>query len=523
MFSIKKKLVFLLVVCVFLTSIIVGGIGLFKVTSVIDQNSHNALLFVGAAERQRLNVIISNLEQSVNYLEDITVGHITDFESLAEDEKYRNKVTKELEYLSYSLVSNTNYALSCYMRYNPKMFSPTEGFFWFKSPNTQMFMPEHCIDISKYPSNDMEHVGWYYVPVNRRLPTWLVPYYNANVGIYMVSYIIPVYIKNQLVGIVGMDVDFSYIMREINEINPYKTGSAYLLDQKGSVIYHKDYKFGTILDNEEDALRETFILSNGWHLVVTIPTNEINNEKRQILPFMIVATLIVGLLLIIVAIYSVGHVINPLLELNGAIKEIAAGNTDINISCKSNDEIGMLAENFRKAIRMLPTYMYTDALTGIKNVAAYKKFVSEYETKIASKIMKNFGVLVFDVNNLKTTNDKYGHEAGNKLIITASSFICHSFKSSPVFRIGGDEFVAVLQNSDYINRDALIKAFDLTMSNEKIEVPDTEQVQGLELTLSIARGLAVYDSSVDKTYADVFKRADEAMYYNKNKMKEVKK
>ncbi len=517
MFSIKKKLVYLIVVCVFLTAVILGGIGLFKVTSVINHNSKSALVLVGSAEKQRLNVIISNLEQSVNYLEDITVGHITDFNSIVQDESYRKKITDELEYLSYSLVSNTNFALSCYFRYNPDFFSSTEGFFWLKSSASQTFMPEPCTDIQGYDSDDIEHVGWYYIPVKRHAPTWLVPYYNKNVGIYMVSYIVPVYVKNNLVGIVGMDIDFSYIMREINEINPYKTGYAYLLDQRETVIYHKDYNFGSKVEKADDALEETFILSNGWHLVVAVPKKEIDNEKRQIIPFMIIATLIVGLIFIIIAVYQVGRVINPLLELNGAIKEIAAGNMDINISFKSNDEIGMLAENFRKAIRMLPTYMYKDALTGIKNPAAYKRSVSEYETKIDSKVMTEFGIVVFDVNNLKTTNDRYGHEAGNKLIVTASSYICHIFKSSPVFRIGGDEFVAVLQNTDYNNRDALLKTFDMSMSNEKIEVP------GAKLTLSIARGLALYDASLDKTYADVFKRADDAMYENKKKMKGVLK
>ena len=122
MFSIKKKLVYLLVVCVFLTAFILGGIGLFKVTSVINQKSHSALTLVVSAEKLRLNVIISNLEQSVNYLEDITIGHITDVNALVQDEAYRNSITKELEYLAYSLVSNTYFAMSCYLRYNPELF-----------------------------------------------------------------------------------------------------------------------------------------------------------------------------------------------------------------------------------------------------------------------------------------------------------------------------------------------------------------------------------------------------------------
>ena len=51
-----------------------------------------------------------------------------------------------------------------------------------------------------------------------------------------------------------------------------------------------------------------------------------------------------------------------------------------------------------------------------------------------------------NVDKCVYTNDKYGHEAGNKLIITAARIISTVFKRSPVFRVGGDEFVVVLQN-----------------------------------------------------------------------------
>ena len=150
MVSIKKKLLYLIVVCVFLTAIILGGIGLFKVTSVINQNSQSSLNLVGSAEKQRLNVIFSNLKQSVDSLDAITRSRITDLREVIQDESYRNELTKEFEYLGYALASNTNGAVSCYMRYNPELFNSTEGFFLMKSNSLQDFMPQECTDISKF-------------------------------------------------------------------------------------------------------------------------------------------------------------------------------------------------------------------------------------------------------------------------------------------------------------------------------------------------------------------------------------
>ena len=514
MFSIKTKLVFLIAICVFLTAVILGGIGLYKVTSVINQNSQHSLSLVGSAEKQRLNVILSNLEQSVKTLEAVVKSDITDVGRFIDDKDYRAQVTRELEYHAYDFASNTDVSVSCYMRYNPEVFGSKEGFYWLKSTSSQDFMPEECIDILMYDSNDSSHVGWYYIPVRQNSPTWLTPYWNDNIKIYVISYVIPVYIKNTLMGVVGMDIDFSHIMREINDINPYTNGYAYLLNRDGSVMYYKNSEQESVTEKSNVVEEKNFILYNGWNLVVAVPKKDIDDEKMQIIPFMIIATLIVGLIFIVIAVYSVSNFINPILELNEVAKKIAAGNMDVDIRTNpKNDEIGIFARNFREAVLTLPSYIYKDALTGIKNVAAYKKAVSDNDAKIASGEMCDFGVIVFDVNNLKTTNDRYGHEAGNSLIITASKFICNIFKSSPVYRIGGDEFVTLLYRKDYENREALIRQFDQEMSEQKISVP------GNTLTLSIARGLAVYDSSSKDTYASMFKRADDAMYENKQKVK----
>jgi len=63
-------------------------------------------------------------------------------------------------------------------------------------------------DFSSYDKDDLEHVGWYYIPVNNGKPTWMEPYLNSNINVYMISYVVPIVIDNVKVGIVGMDIDF---------------------------------------------------------------------------------------------------------------------------------------------------------------------------------------------------------------------------------------------------------------------------------------------------------------------------
>ena len=162
------------------------------------------------------------------------------------------------------------------------------------------------------------------------------------------------------------------------------------------------------------------------------------------------------------------------------------------------------------AIRLAKQKAYKDGLTGVKNKLAYLEALAELETALENGELTEYGVVVFDVNGLKTINDTLGHEAGDEAIKSGCRIICHQFDHSPVFRIGGDEFVAILKGSDFANRETLLEAFRKTI-NENQKNGD----------VVVASGLAIYDASTDSSYNDVFKRADEAMYEHKRALKAV--
>ena len=93
----------------------------------------------------------------------------------------------------------------------------------------------------------------------------------------------------------------------------------------------------------------------------------------------------------------------------------------------------------------------------------------------------------------------------------ACKLICRTFRRSPVYRVGGDEFVVILENGDLENYAELLEEFARGMA----ESPGARPGE----TISIARGIAIYDSQTDLVFANVFKRADDAMYQNKAAMK----
>ena len=149
-----------------------------------------------------------------------------------------------------------------------------------------------------------------------------------------------------------------------------------------------------------------------------------------------------------------------------------------------------------------------DALTNVANKLAYDRMVDSISAKWGESGLK-FAVVIFDVNGLKTTNDTYGHEQGDKLLIRCCNLIQSSFAHTQIYRIGGDEFAAIVTGEDYANRERIIREF-----HEKVDKSHAQATSLLEDT-SIAIGVAIYNPKRDRDYLSVFSRADAEMYDNK--------
>ena len=149
-----------------------------------------------------------------------------------------------------------------------------------------------------------------------------------------------------------------------------------------------------------------------------------------------------------------------------------------------------------------------DDLTGIKNKNAYGEFERRLNDQIESGEIGTFAIAICDVNGLKTVNDTMGHKAGDEYIKAASKLVCDTFKHSPVFRVGGDEFVAILKGDDFESRDDLAKTF-MNIAKHNAE----------EEKVVVACGISVFDKKHDKNVSEVFERADALMYKNKIALK----
>ena len=170
------------------------------------------------------------------------------------------------------------------------------------------------------------------------------------------------------------------------------------------------------------------------------------------------------------------------------------------IGISNVDEQMRREEERARALRMANQ----DALTGVKSKHAYTAEERKIDQAIAEGTQEPFAVVVCDVNGLKQVNDTKGHVVGDQYLKDACMLVCNIFKHSPVFRVGGDEFVALLRGADYEARDELMARLT-RICTDNYAAGD----------VSVAAGIAIWDPEADDVLASVFGRADEAMYVEK--------
>lgn len=184
---------------------------------------------------------------------------------------------------------------------------------------------------------------------------------------------------------------------------------------------------------------------------------------------------------------------------------------------KSQDDFDELGNKLKSVREELQQYIldaqsmaYLDSLTGLGNRNAYIEVLKRLDGQIADGIA-DFSVAVFDINGLKEANDKFGHEFGDLMIKTIAEIIKACVNTDLLYRIGGDEFVAILENDD---EKAFEKVFEAI--NQKLAERGNVLSYGEDsMPLAVSKGAASFIKGDDTEVKSVFRRADDAMYADK--------
>lgn len=376
--SIKARILAAVIVCTLLTSLICGGVSIINSRKTVYQDSQKEMQYACANQAELLNAQMSRVEQSVNTAYNVVLQQLTDVQAFKTDKSYVDNFTMIMEQMLYEIGGNTEGALTAYIRYNPEFTEPDSGVFWSRSSDAEKFEALVPTDFSMYSPDDLEHVGWYYIPVKNGKPTWMDPYLNSNINVYMVSYVIPIVMDGESIGIIGMDIDFDKFTATVKSATVFETGSAFLVNPNGNIAYHKAIEAGTPVSQADasgviagtlaDAASEgqpinyTYqgelkdmcyqTLTNGMKYVLTAPESEMKSAASRITTLIVIGMLIAAAISVVIGVIMGMVITRPITQINEIVSNTAqfnfAKNANSDKLCKRQDESGSMANSLRE-------------------------------------------------------------------------------------------------------------------------------------------------------------------------------
>lgn len=166
-------------------------------------------------------------------------------------------------------------------------------------------------------------------------------------------------------------------------------------------------------------------------------------------------------------------------------------------------------EEEKEAAKAFRELARTDALTGAQSKNAYAEREEALDKRLKAGEEIDLAVVVGDINGLKYVNDTQGHAAGDQLIKDACALICEYFDKESVYRVGGDEFVIILEGDDC-----------KTLTEKIDELDRIVEANIAKDAVVISFGYAHLEQG-DGRLRDVFDRADQMMYERKEALKEM--
>lgn len=544
--SIQTKYLVLILSCILITSVTAISLGVLNSNRILEEDSATILDLQCSKEANEMNGVFADIRQGVRQISNYAIENMGDPDELCKDHQRLGKYVEKMHEIEKNAAENTDGAVAVYFRFHEDVTTDQLGVLMTKDTCTGAFVDHEVTDITKYDPSDIEHVGWYYLPFKVGKGVWMDPYLNKNLGIYMISYVIPIYSGDRPIALVGMDIDMDMLYQRVTSMRAYDSGYAFLWSSGGDLLCHKDYPEG--LKREELSEKQLKIknlsdkaktqgeivqytwkeqrkylraqqLENGMTFAICVPQQEIEEPVRRMIYTSFILLFLILLVAVPVTIRVNQMMTKPIKQLTESAQKMVRGDLDVSIACNSRDEVGILADSFRQMaaklkeqIAYIRNLAYTDVMTGTRNKTAYECFVEEIDERMQTEPV-DFAVVVMDINNLKQVNDHQGHEMGDALITDSASIMKTVFGQKNLFRIGGDEFVAVLFEEEAARAQEYMDSF----RHEITEFNKSPHVYGNEV--HIAAGVTGYDRGKDSSFGDVFRRADSLMYQDKKLQK----
>lgn len=540
--SIKSKFLALSLSSLCVLGLAIGAVSLTALTRATSREEFENMNRTAELCRSELDMLLVQTEDVVAFGATGLRNNLGQAADLA-DSGQRARITAELDSVMRDTLLSLPEARAYYTYYAPELTGGAPGGAWYvREDEHSAFRRRQWYQVSEFLPENQQDVAWYKAAADTGHGRWSDPHYSVAQGMYIISYVVPVFREGQFLGVVGADLDFLAILRSLEQRQVYETGYAFLTDGTGKTHYHIESPQGVAEDHvgaraldegvspvgtpAEDALSRYLVsgrtydiasclLRNGMELRVIAPTSEVQHEAHAAALQFLSVLLLCLVFFAVVTLVIAQRITCYLQSLGSAAHEIAHGNLDVHIAVESDDEVGKLArvlqhtvDSLKETLARLHRLTFNDGLTGILNRLGIDRALEDWHAQAQGTP----AVLIsLDLDDFKFINDLLGHAAGDEALRALARRL-HDFfgRTALVARNGGDEFTVLLPATTAAQAERLL--------SELTQTPQHYFYGGVERSFTLSIGYVSYPDQAE-SLRDLTRYADAALYATKLKGK----
>lgn len=477
--GIRFKIIIAIVTCSIFVALLVGGVSIINSRNIVEKQSKEVLLLTAENKTKEFNTTILNVEGSVNHLGD-TLSANFKVESIKNDNNYINNFDQSIQDIVKKFGETTKGCMSVYFYENPDLTGGVHGV-WYADKKGNKTFEAQPLGVLEDFTPDNKDMAWYYKPIKAHKALWLDPYVDPDLKVSMISYVVPIYQNDTLIGVVGMDINFNYFKQVVSDTKVYKTGYSTLLNANNDILAHPTLKQGDNFAKVENGalkvLTDEFSknqsgvmdylykgvkkvgayshLANGDILMINVPQSEVLAEMQNI-TLIVLVIIAISLFVIFVIAAVLGIVIaKPIIKATEFINKTAK--LDLIYDklfedlLKNKDETGIMVRalsNMRESLRNIVKDLIQDATA-----------TSEYSSILATSTNKSSEA----INSVSQSVEELAQGASHQAEITQNGLekLLNLSKELDVITNSSKFVKEYLDETNKVNKNAILSIEEL--------------------------------------------------------------
>ena len=334
-------------------AIAITALTVVYISAILEDDANNITESVADAETVEINELLSDVENGVRLMESYASSTI-DHSALV-SENYIAGYNVNAKQIFEAIINGCDGVLSYFLRFDPELSSSTAGFYVSRANVTSSFIDMPTSDLTDYETDPT--LDWFKCPKDERRAMWIGPYEDATTGVKLLTYVTPIYIGYQFVGVLGIDLAFSKLTSMVKNISVYDNGFAYLVGKDGKTVEYSPVDSHMLdraqSDHEYAETRKS--LKNGFTIVVHADYSDIQKDAYRVIWMILVIVMILIACFIVITFVLTKRVVKPLKHLITVAEGFQDGRFDVDIvNTGSDDEVASLARVLEKtAVKMI--------------------------------------------------------------------------------------------------------------------------------------------------------------------------